>query len=102
VAILTVVVGLLIVTCAFLLLFSLHRGQRTIAILKSEYLDQVAIMTAREVTRLRRFVAQVLRVQERKIQSGVHSTPDATLARALARALEIVSVSEENGAGRLP
>jgi hypothetical protein len=89
VAILTVVVGLLVVTCGFLLAFALYRGQRTIEILKAEYLIQTAEMTAREVTRIPRVSAQVLNVQQRQIESGVYSTADpVALARAFAGALE--------------
>jgi hypothetical protein len=109
VAILAVVVGLLVVTCGFLLLFALHRGQRPVEILKGEYLDQVAEMTAREVTRLPRVATPVLHVQRRQIEAGVYSAADPTLmARALAGALEAdhrikwVSYSEDGPVLRIP
>ena len=62
-AILTVVVGLLLVTCAFLIGYGFCAGQNDIELLKSDYLAQVAETGAREVFRLPETAANVLRVQ---------------------------------------
>ena len=51
VANLTVVVGLLLVSCALLIDYGFYAGQRNIALLKSDYLAQGAEMGAREVFR---------------------------------------------------
>jgi len=48
-AILTTVVGLLIVTGGFLIFYDLHWGQRSIELLKAYYLDQVADTAEKEV-----------------------------------------------------
>ena len=89
VAIITVVVGLLVVTCGVLLAYVLYRGQQSVEILKRDYLGQVADTTVREVARLPHTAAQVLRVQRYRFESGYYSTDDEIgLARALAGALQ--------------
>ena len=102
VAIITIVVGLLVVTCSFLLGFGIHTAWRSMNVLKGEYLEQVADTAAREVSRLPETAEQILRVQRFRIETGLYSTRDpAALARALAGALQTdpdvqwVSYSEE-------
>jgi hypothetical protein len=101
------VVGLLAVTCAFLVIFALQRNQRHIAHLESESLDEVADSTAREVSRLPRVAAHVLRVQLHHLESGAVSAGSRiALARMFAGALQgdrtirCVSYSEDR-TGRL-
>jgi class 3 adenylate cyclase len=89
VTLLTVVVGLLVVTCVFLAIFALQRNQQNIAHLESEYLDEVADSTEREVSRLPRIAAHVLRVQLHHLASGVVSADSPiALARMFAGALQ--------------
>jgi class 3 adenylate cyclase len=88
VAIVTVVVGLLVVTCGALITYVLVRGQQSVEILKRDYLEQVADTTVRDVVRLPLTAAQVLRVQRYRIGTGYYSMGDPMgLARALAGAL---------------
>jgi adenylate cyclase len=88
VVIVTVVVGLLLVTCGFLIAYGLSRSRHNREILKRDYLDLVADSTVREVARLPRTAQQVLRVQRYRLESGQYSTRDAVgLARILAAAL---------------
>ena len=102
VAIITIVVGLLVVTCGFLLGFGIHTAWRSMNVLKGEYLEEVADTTAREVSRLPDTAEQILRVQRFRIDTGLYSTRDpVALARALAGAIQTepdvqwVSYSEE-------
>ena len=102
VAIVIVVVGLLIVTCGSLIAYVLYRGEQSVELLKSIYLEQVADTTVREVSRLPATAAQVLRVQRYRLERGSYATADGVaLARALAGALQAdpdmqwVSYSEE-------
>jgi class 3 adenylate cyclase len=89
VAIITMVVGLLVVTCGFLLAFGIYTGRKSIAVLKDEYLEQVANSTAREVSRLPDTAEQILRVQRHRVETGLYSTGDPmALARALSAALQ--------------
>lgn len=89
VAIITMVVGLLVVTCGFLLAFGIYAGRKSIAVLKDEYLEQVANTTAREVLRLPDTAEQILRVQRYRVEAGLYSTADPmALARALSAALQ--------------
>jgi len=89
VAIITTVVGLLVVTCGFLLGFGIHAAQKSVGTLKNEYLEQVADTTAREVSRLPNTAEQILRVQRFRFETGLYSTSDpVALARALAGALQ--------------
>jgi class 3 adenylate cyclase len=104
VAIVTLVVGLLVVTCGGLIGYVLHRGQQSIDTLKRDYLDQVADSAVREVDGLPRTAAQLLRVQLFRFQTGQYSTADEIgLARLLAGALQAdqniqwVSYGEETG-----
>jgi hypothetical protein len=88
VAIVTLVVGLLAVTCGALITYGLHSNQRNVEILKRDYLDQVAQATLREVARLPRTATQVLNVERHRFQSGQYATGDAlAVAGALAGAL---------------
>ena len=87
-AIITVVVGLLVVTCGVLLAYVLYRGQQSVEILKRDYLGQVADTTVREAARLpqppRRCSACSATASR-----GYYSTNDEIgLARALAGALQ--------------
>ena len=114
VAIVTVVVGLLLVTCGSLIAYVLYRGEQSVALLKRAYLEQVADTAVREVLRLPTTAAQVLRVQRYRLETGYYSTTDAVaLAQAQAGALQAdpdmqwVSYSEEAtgrfmGAHRIP
>jgi hypothetical protein len=102
VAIITMVVGLLVVTCGFLLAFGIYTARQSTNVLKGEYLEQVADTTAREVSRLPNSTESILRVQRYRIETGLYSTSDpVALARALAGALQTdpdvqwVSYSEE-------
>src|SRR5262252_3607140 len=89
VAIIATVVGLLVVTCGFLLGFGIHAAQKSVGTLKNEYLEQVADTTVREVSRLPDTAEQILRVQRFRFETGLYSTSDpVALARALAGALQ--------------
>ena len=89
VAIVTVVVGLLAVTCSALIAYGVYTNQRNYEILKRDYLDQVAQATAHEVARLPIRTERLLRVERHRIQSGQYATRDSVaLAGALAGALE--------------
>lgn len=89
VAIITMVVGLLVVTCGFLLGFGIYTGRKSIAVLKGEYLEQMAKTTAREVSRLPDTAEQILRVQRYRVESGLYSSADPmAMARALSAALQ--------------
>jgi adenylate cyclase len=89
VAIVTVVVGLLVVTCGLLITYVLYRGQRSVELLKRDYLEQVVDTMVREVARLPQTAAQVLRIQRYRFESGHYSTDDEIgLARTLAGALQ--------------
>src|SRR5262245_35704532 len=89
VAIITMVVGLLVVTCGFLLAFGLYTSHKSMAVLKDEYLDQLANTTAREVFRLPDTAEQILKVQRYRIENGLYPTADpVALAQVLAGALE--------------
>jgi len=74
VAIVVVVVGLLVVTCGSLIAYVLYRGEQSVELLKSAYLEQVAATTVREVSRLPATAAQVLRVQRYRLETGYYST----------------------------
>ena len=89
VALVTVVVGLLVVTCGVLLGYGLSRGAQTIETLKGEYLDQVADASVRQVGRMPRIAAQVMRVQRYRIDTGFYRMNNPmSIARAFAGALE--------------
>ena len=89
VAIIATVVGLLVVTCGFLLGFGIHAAQKSVGTLKNEYLEQVADTTVREVSRLPDTAEQILRVQRFRFETGLYLTSDpVALARALAGALQ--------------
>src|SRR5215831_18398568 len=89
VAIVTVVVGLLLVTCGSLIAYVLSRGEQSVALLKRAYLEQVADTAVREVLRLPTTAAQVLRVQRYRLETGYYSTTDGVaLAQAMAGALQ--------------
>jgi hypothetical protein len=51
VAIVTIVVGLLVATCGFLLVYGISSGAKNINTLKGEYLEQIADTAVREVAR---------------------------------------------------
>jgi class 3 adenylate cyclase len=88
-AIITMVVGLLVVTCGFLLAFGIYTGRKSIEALKSEYLEQVANTTAREVSRLPDTAERILQVQRYRLETGLYVTTDPiAMARALAAALQ--------------
>ena len=74
VAIVVVVVGLLVVTYGSLIAYVLYRGEQSVELLKRAYLEQVAATTIREVSRLPATVAQVLRVQRYRLETGYYST----------------------------
>src|SRR5262249_3288806 len=85
VAIITTVVGLLVVTCGFLLGSGIHAAQKSVGTLKNEYLEQVADSTVREVSRPPDTAEQILRVQRFRFETGLYSTSDPV---ALAGALQ--------------
>src|SRR5262245_39976977 len=88
VAIIAAIVGLLVATCAFLLLYGLHANARNMEILGEAYLDQVAENTAREVARLPRLAGHILPVQAYAIETGALTAAAPTvLGRAFAAAL---------------
>jgi hypothetical protein len=60
VAIVTVVVGLLVVTGGFVIGYDLVWGQRSIELLRASYLDQVADTAEKGVERLARIGVQAL------------------------------------------
>ena len=104
VAIVSIVVGLLAVTCGALITYGLHFNQRNYEILKREYLDQVAQGAAHEVERLPIRTARMLRVERQRFESGLYAARDALgLAGALAPtldgdpALQWVSYGEASG-----
>jgi hypothetical protein len=74
VAILTVVVGLLLVTSAFLIGYGFYAGQRNIALLKSDYLAQVVETGAGGLPGLPEAAANVLRVQRFRIETGYYAS----------------------------
>jgi hypothetical protein len=84
VAILTVVVGLLLVTSAFLIGYGFYAGQRNIALLKSDYLAQVAETGAGGLPGLPEAAANVLRVQRFRIdlQAAADKLAGQTLAES--------------------
>src|SRR5215467_512929 len=89
VAIVTAVVGLLVVTSGFLLVYGLSTGARSMNRLKGEYLDQIADTSVREVARLPQTAAQVLRVQRYRIETGFYQLSDSmSVARGFAGALQ--------------
>lgn len=89
VALVSVVVGLLVVTCGVLLGYGLSRGAQTIETLKGEYLDQVADASVRQVGRMAGIAAQVMRIQRYRIDTGFYRMHDPmSVARAFAGALE--------------
>src|SRR5262249_5354799 len=89
VAIVTLVVGLLVVTCGALIAYVLHRSQQSVDRLKRDYLEQVLDTAVREVGRLPQIAAQVLRVQRFRLQRGDYPTADPiALARILGGALQ--------------
>lgn len=90
VAIVTLVVGLLAVTCGALILYAVHQGRENAEILKREYLDQVAQSAASEVARLPRSALAVLRFERDRFASGRHASDPLGLARELAGALQAV------------
>jgi adenylate cyclase len=89
IAIVTLVVGLLVVTCGVLIGYVLHRGQRSVETLKGAYLEQVLDTAVREVARLPRAASQILRVQRVRLERGDYPTDDAiALARILGGELQ--------------
>ena len=89
VAIVTAVVGLLVVTSGFLLIYVLSTGAQSMNRLKREYLDQIADTSVREVARMPQTAAQVLRVQRYRIETGFYQLRDPmSVAQGLAGALQ--------------
>src|SRR5262247_3521135 len=76
VAIVTIVVGLLAVTCGALIAYVVHTNQRNYEILKRDYLDQVAQAAAHEVARLPIRTARALLVERQRVESGQYETRD--------------------------
>ena len=107
VAIVTSVVGLLVVAGYFLIVYDLRWGQRSIEVLKADYLEQVANTAEREVARLARIGTQALLAQRYRFETGSYSTRDGpALARTLAAVLQadpdIEGISFREGAtGRM-
>ena len=88
VAIVTVVVGLLVVTGGFVIGYDLVWGQRSIELLRASYLDQVADTAEKEVERLARIGVQALLAQRYRFETGSYSTADGVaLARTMAGVL---------------
>jgi adenylate cyclase len=84
VAIVTLVVGLLVVTCGALIAYVLHRGQQSVEELRRDYLEQVLDTAAREVARLPHTAAQVLAVLRLRLERGDFTAADpVALARLL-------------------
>lgn len=105
VAIVTVVVGLLSVTCGALIAYGLHANQRNYEILKLQYIDQVAQAAVREVARLPRTAVQLLRIERQRFENGEHKARDpvalaATLAAALQADRDVQWVSYGEATGR--
>ncbi len=103
VAIVTAVVGLLVVTGSFLIVYDLCWGQQGIEFLKADYLEQVADTAEREVARLARIGAQALLAQRYRFETGSYSTGNGlALARTLAAVLradpDIQGISFSEGA----
>ncbi|HEU4351456.1 MAG TPA: adenylate/guanylate cyclase domain-containing protein [Burkholderiales bacterium] len=89
VAIVTVVVGLLAVTCGALIAYGLYTNQRNYEILKRQYIDQVAQAAVREVERVPRSAVQLLRIERQRFASGEYAGRDpVALAGTLAAALQ--------------
>src|SRR5262247_186057 len=89
VAIVTVVVGLLAVTCGALIAYGVYSNQRNYEILKRDYLEQVAQATAHEVARLPIRTARLLQVERYRLERGQYATRDGLgLASVLSAALE--------------
>src|SRR5262245_39694864 len=88
VAIVTAVVGLLVVTGGFLIIYDLPWGQRSIEVLKADYLKQVAETAEREAARLARIGTQALLAQRYRFETGSYSMGNGpALARTLAAVL---------------
>src|SRR5262245_2524224 len=93
--IVTVVVGLLLATCVFLIVFLLTKSRQTVDVLKRDYLTEVAESASREIHQLTRDAQQVLRAQQVRIETGVYQTRDSmVLARTLATVLKAVPTLE--------
>ena len=89
VAIVTAVVGLLVVTSGVLLIYVLSTGAQSMNRLKREYLDQIADTSVREVARMPQTAAQVLRVLRYRIETGFYQLSDPmSVAHGLAGALQ--------------
>jgi class 3 adenylate cyclase len=107
IAIVTVVVGLLVVTCSPLIVYDLRWGQRSIELLKAEYLEQVADTAVREVDHLQRIAVHALLAQRYRFETGSYSTGDGlALARTLSAVLhadpDLQGISfSESATGRL-
>jgi hypothetical protein len=106
VAIVTFVVGSLVGTCGFLLVYGISRSARDINTLKREYLDRIADRAVREVARMRTTAAQVLRVQRYRIETGFYNVTDPmSVAQGLAGALQtdpdikVVALSDRRADG---
>jgi adenylate cyclase len=89
VAIVSLVVGLLVVTCGTLITYVLHRGQQSVESLKHDYLEQVLDAAVREVGRLPDVAGRLLRVLRFRLERGDYPTADSiALARILGAALQ--------------
>src|SRR5262245_34428750 len=89
VAIVTAVVGLLVVTSGFLLVYGLSPSARSLNRLKRAYLDQIADTSVREVARMPQTAAEVLRVQRYRIETRFYKLGDPmSVARGFAGALQ--------------
>jgi class 3 adenylate cyclase len=105
VALVTVVVGLLAVTCGALITYGLYANQHNYEILKRQYIDQVAQAAAREVARLPRTAAQRLRIERQRFESGQYAGRDelalaAVLAGVLQAEPEVQWLSYGDATGR--
>src|SRR5688572_14173156 len=89
VAIVTVVVGLLAVTCGALIAYGVHTNQRNYEILKHDYLEQLARAALTEVVRLPARSVRLLRVERHRLENGQYAARNTlALANALAAALQ--------------
>jgi class 3 adenylate cyclase len=89
VVIVTLVVGLLVVTCGALIVYVLHRGQQSVESLKRDYLEQVLDTAVREVGQLPGVAGRLLRVLRFRLERGDYPTADPiAMAKILGAALQ--------------
>ena len=88
VAIVTLVVGLLVTTCGLLITYVFYRSAQSVELIRTDYLDQVADTTVREVARMPISARRLLRVLQWRIETRAFPTDAMEIARGLTAILE--------------